>query len=107
MNMEKTIILSLLLSFSSFSGIAATVQCPAKANITSTVVEKDTDGISSMTYCSPSAADCKWKGFDPMAIIGSKVKELLNSGNRPTKNNGLTYCDYKLETGDQIRMSLK
>ncbi len=42
-----------------------------------------------------------------MAIIGSKVKELLNAMNQHTRNNGLTYCDYRLETGDQIRMSLK
>lgn len=107
MNMDKAIILSLLLGFSSVSGVAVAGQCPAKTSITPTVVETDSDGISSMVYCSPSATNCKWKGFDPMAIIGSKVKELLNARNQPTKNNGLTYCDYRLETGDQIRMSLK
>ncbi|WP_312604884.1 hypothetical protein [Kosakonia cowanii] len=107
MNMDKAIILALLLGFSSASGAAFAGQCPAKGSITSTGVETDTDGISSMVYCSPSATNCRWKGFDPMAIIGSKVKEFLNAMNQPTRNNGLTYCDYRLETGDQIRMSLK
>ncbi len=104
--MKKTTILSLLLGFSSFTSIAATELCPKSESIMSTAVEKDSDGVSSMTYCSPSATDCKWKGFDPMAEKGSKVKELLNSDGKPTEHNGLIYCDYKLETGDQIRMSL-
>lgn len=106
MNMKKAIILSLLLGSSSFAGIAAKVKCPKPVSITATKVEKDSDGISSMVYCSPSASDCKWKGFDPLAVKASKVKKLLNAGRKPTEHNGLTYCDYELKTGDQIRMSL-
>ncbi|WP_313354082.1 hypothetical protein [Kosakonia cowanii] len=48
MNMDKAIILALLLGFSSASGAAFAGQCPAKGSITSTGVETDTDGISSM-----------------------------------------------------------
>ncbi|MGV3345788.1 hypothetical protein ACGVWS_08575 [Enterobacteriaceae bacterium LUAb1] len=104
--MKKIIIFYMFLGFSSFSVMAATVQCPKPESITSTTVEKDSDGISGMVYCSPSAADCQWKGSDPMAEKGSKVKESLNSDRQPTEHNGLTYCDYKLASGDQIRMSL-
>lgn len=39
MNMDKAIILALLLGFSSASGAAFAGQCPAKGSITSTGVE--------------------------------------------------------------------
>ncbi|MES4615060.1 MAG: hypothetical protein ACTH8P_07235 [Ewingella sp.] len=105
--MNKTIILSVFIGLTSFAGIAAAAeQCPKPETVVATKQEEDSDKVMSMVYCSPSADDCKWKGYDPMAEKGSEVETLLNPNGEPTKNNGLTYCDYKLKTGDQIRMTL-
>ncbi|MGL4486254.1 MAG: hypothetical protein ACRCUG_04530 [Yersinia sp. (in: enterobacteria)] len=105
--MNKKIILSLCLGLTPFASFSAVEQCPKTENIVATKQEVDSDNVMSMVYCSPSATSCEWKGYDPMAEKRSKAKELLNYGGKITENNNLTYCDYKLETGDQIRMTLQ
>ncbi|XTZ37541.1 hypothetical protein ACQYRI_16435 [Salmonella enterica] len=83
-----------------------TTVCPKTENIVATNQETDSDNIPSMVYCSPSGIDCQWIGYDPFAERGSTVKKGLSIANKPTLHNGLTYCDYELANGNQIRMSL-
>jgi len=104
--MIKSVIFSIAFGVASFSVMAADVSCPKPDSVTSTKIEKDADGISSMIYCSPTSSECNWKGFDPFATEGHKVSQLLNSNGNATEHNGLVYCDYKLDTGDQVRLSL-
>jgi len=103
--MKKIMLIGSFFAAVSFSGLAQAVDCPAPDTVVSTHIEKDSDGISSMIYCSPSSSECSWKGFDPFANEGHKVVS-LTSGSMAIEHNGLTYCDYKLDSGDQIRLSL-
>jgi len=103
--MKKIMLIGSFFAAISFSGLAQAVVCPAPDTVVSTHVEEDSDGISSMIYCSPSSTECSWKGFDPFATEGHKVVS-VNNGGKATEHNGLIYCDYKLDSGDQIRLSL-
>lgn len=84
----------------------SSVACPKPDAIVATQQVMGSDNIPAMKYCSPSRTNCQWQGFDPFAQLGSTVQESLNAAGAPTLNNGLTYCDYQLASGDQIRMSL-
>lgn len=105
--MLKKIVLISALSFLSCSAFAAEVLCPLPETITTDGQIDVEDGIPGFVYCSPSESQCKWKGLDPLSDQVSPVATVNNKNNIPTKHNGLTYCDYTLKNGNQIRLALE
>ncbi|MGP3592361.1 hypothetical protein [Vagococcus sp. WN89Y] len=85
----------------------AAAVCPKPENIVATQQIIDSYDIPSMKYCSPSRTNCQWEGYDPFADEASTVTQELNTARQPTLNNGLTYCDYGLASGSEIRMALQ
>ncbi|PPC63908.1 hypothetical protein C1Y41_04490 [Pantoea sp. ICBG 1758] len=105
--MFKKIMLISILSFVSCAAIAAEVRCPLPENVRTNGKVQIEDGIPGFIYCSPSTLECKWKGIDPISDEASPVVSVNNPGNKATQHNGLTYCDYTLKNGSQIRMALE
>jgi len=103
---KKILLLSAFSAFS-FSSVAAEINCPAPASIVTTGQLDTSDGVPGFVYCSPSAKECQWKGLDPLSDTPNKVSGVINEGGKPTHHNGLTYCDYELKNGNQIRLSLE
>jgi len=104
--MIKKLLLVTAFSLMSCSAFAKVVSCPAPSSIVTTGQVDVEEGIPGFIYCSPSEAECKWKGIDPLSDQISEVAGVINVANKPTKHNGLTYCDYELKNGSKIRMTL-
>ncbi len=104
---KKVIIYSFIMELIYFSAMATQTDhelCPQADNITATKPEKNSNGTTSIFYCFPSAIDCQWKGFDPMAQKSNKIKKVLHNDKKPIKLRGFFYCDYILESDERIRM---
>lgn len=105
--MFKKIMLISALTFMSGAAMAAEVMCPLPQTITTNGQIEVDEGIPGFIYCSPSESECKWKGIDPISDDVSPVASVNNPNNIATQHNGLTYCDYTLKNGSQIRLALE